>query len=479
MKPLEIALALLACSAANAANAANVSEPAPRWSAPITVQQGAAFVTLPLPASAYGRSLAPGLADLRVVDASGQRVPYAWLPQPAAELRRQEALRDSAAYPLPRRASPGAALASPLEVLVQGDRIQVRRLGTGKDTTPVTPEAQSPGWLFDMGERKPDQPLPQVLRLAWSGPAEFGATFDIDTSETLREWRGAGSGQVMALASPAGALVQRDVPLPPGVPRFVRLVWRDAATAPQLTGAQAVHAQQTAQAQEPPQTLPFKPSAEPAGKTPPPPSALHFDLGGSLPLSALDLQLPASTRVAPVRLQARQRSDEAWRELGAWVFYRLDRDGTTSLSPPMPQQATARFVRVLPDERSGMLDPADTQLIVHTHLAKLVFASQGQPPYRLLAGAAQAPSGALPIATLVPQLNEERPRLGRAQLGDWAEDLAAAQQTSATERQAAMRQWLLWAVLLAGVAVLGMMVWKLARGRPQGAATEPGSSPRP
>lgn len=464
MKHLEIALALLACSAAFA------GEPALRWNAPITVQQNAPFVTLPLPASAYGHSLAPGLADLRVVDAAGQRVPHAWLPQLEAELQRLEEPRETTAYALPRRAAPGAALGSPVEVLVQGDSIRVRRLGSDKAAESARADALSPGWLFDLGERKPGQPAPQMLRLAWSGPAEFGAAFDIDTSDALREWRGAGSGQVMALASPSGALVQREVPLPPGVPRFVRLVWREPATAPQLTGAQAISVQQAAAAQEPPQTLSIQPSAEPAGKTPNPANALHFDLGGSLPISAVDLQLPASTRVAPVRLQARQRSDEAWHELGSWVFYRLDRDGTTSRSPAFGLQTTARYLRVLPDERAGALDPAGTQLVVKTHLAKLVFASQGQAPYRLLAGAGDAANGALPIATLVPQLDEERPRMGQAQLGEWTEVAAVAQQAAAAERQAALRPWLLWAVLLAGVTGLGAMVWKLARSGPGGGA---------
>ena len=483
MKPLETAPALLALLVAGAAFAA---EPALRWNAPITVQQNAAFVTLPLPASAYGHSLAPGLADLRVVDAAGQRVPHAWLPQPAAELQRQEAPRETTAYPLPRRASPAAALGSPVEVLVQGDSIRVRRLGGDKAAGSAKADTQSPGWLFDLGERKPGQPAPQLLRLAWSGPAEFGAAFDIDTSDTLREWRSAGSGQVMALASPSGArvgpLVQRDVPLPAGVPRFVRLVWRDMATAPHLTGAQAISVQQAAKAQAPPETLSIKPSHEPAGKTSAPltpPNALHFDLGGSLPISAVDLQLPANTRVAPVRLQARQRSDEPWHDLGSWVFYRLDREGATSQSPPMALQTTARYLRVLPDERTGALDPAGTQIVVKAFLAKLVFASQGQPPYRLLAGATDASNGALPIVTLVPQLDEERPRLGRAQLGDWVEVAAVVQQAAAAERQATLRLGLLWAVLVAGVAGLGAMVWKLARGGKGTVAAKPGVGPTP
>ncbi len=474
MKPVDIALALALAAAAG--HAAGAAEPALRWSAPISVQHGAALVALPLPASAYRHSLAPGLADMRVVDAAGRRVPHAWLPPAEVLSQPKETPRDASAYPLPPRAAPDAALGLPVDVLVQGDRIRVRRLAgepagrTGR---------VSPGWLFDLGERAPDRPAPQRLRLAWSGPAEFSAAFDIDSSATLRDWHGAGSGQVMALASPSGALVQRDVPLPPEVPRFVRLVWRDPAAAPQLTGAQAIDVQRLAAAPPPAEPLVVPPSAEPPGRAPPAPNALHFDLGANLPLAAIDLQWAAGTHVAPLRVQARQRSDAVWHELGSWVFYRLERDGTPSRSPPLAVQTSARYLRLLPDERAGAPDPATTQLVVRAALAELVFASQGSPPYRLLAGAKDAADGALPITTLVPQLDQERPRMGRARLGDWTEDQGAAEQAAAAERLARLRPGLLWGVLLAGVAVLGTMVWRLARGRPGGGdRTGPGADGR-
>lgn len=464
-----------ACVALLFVAGAGAAEPALRWHAPIEVQQSAAFIVLPLPAAAYARSLAPNLADLRVVDAAGQRVPFAWLPQPAARTQRQEELRPTTAYPLPRRTSPNAALASPVEVLVRADHsIRVRQLAHTPAGAAADP--RSPGWLFDLGERKTDQPAPQSLRLAWTGPAEFGAGFDIDTSETLREWRSAGSGQVMALAAPVGGapLVQREVPLPANVSRFVRLVWRDAGSAPRLSGAEAVSVKQKDEAPDTPESLTLEPGSEPAGKAAPAPNALHFDLGGNLPVVGIDLQLPAATRVAPVRLQGRQRADENWRELGSWVYYRIERDGTPSRPPPLPLQATVRYLRVLPDERAGRLDPATTRLVAQVHLAKLVFTSQGQPPYRLLAGAADADPGALPIGSLMPQLDAERARLGRARLGPWDEVAAVAQQAVAAQRQAALRPWLLWGVLLLGVAGLGAMVWKLARTRPASAeATAP------
>jgi len=66
----------------------------------------------------------------------------------------------------------------------------------------------------------------------------------------------------------------------------------------------------------------------------------------------------------------------------------------------------------------------------------------------------------------VPQLESERPRFGHAELGAFVADEAVARAVAAESRQARFRPWLLWAVLLAGVAGLGTLVWRLARSGP-------------
>ena len=91
------------------------------------------------------------------------------------------------------------------------------------------------------------------------------------------------------------------------------------------------------------------------------------------------------------------------------------------------------------------------------------FASSGQPPLRLLAGSADAPAGALPLATLVPQLDQERKRFGQARLGSFAEAPEVARAAERAVTEARLRLGLLWAVLLVGVAGLGLLVWRLAK----------------
>ncbi len=437
------------------------------------MQQTAPFVRLPLPASAYGRTEQAELRDLRVVDAAGERVPFALLQPRADTNQTSEQPRETKLYPLPARPAAGQSWPAPVEVTVRGDRISVRQSGSGN----IKPVKNSPGWLFDQGdarERKANEPPAQLLRLRWSGPAEFSAGFDIETSDDLRRWRAAGAGQVLALASPNGPLTQANVPLPANAGRFVRLVWNEPGSAPLLTGAAGIAVQQRAVSLDAPTELSIAASTEPPFKGADEASlalakrALHFDLGGVLPLVQLDLQLGQAagggTRIAPVRLQARNRVDEPWRELAGHVFYRIERAGALSTSPPLALRSTLRYLRVIPDERAAPLDAAQTRLLVQAQLASVVFAAQGRAPYTLLAGAAKAPAGALPVGTLVPALDDERPRFGQATLGEWNESEAVVRQAESQRRVAAMRPWLLWAVLLLGVAGLGFMVWRLARG---------------
>jgi hypothetical protein len=433
-----------------------------RYRAPITVTTPAAFVQLPLPASAYGRSLQPGLQDLMVVDAKNERVPFAILPARAAELRSTEQQRDATLYPLPPKPAPGGTWASPIEITAQGDSISVKRLGP---TAAGSDNARSGGWLIDIGEKKRDEPAAQSLRMLWSGPSEFGATYRLETSEDLKQWRSGGAGQLLAFDAPGGALTQPNVTLPANAGRFVRLVWADAAAAPTISGAKVIAAMQSSVAIDPPTELVFASTPAPASKGADEAAlrALYFDLGGVLPLLQVDLRLPPGTRITPVRLQGRSRDGDAWRELGSTVFYRLERGGEVSRSPPLVMRTSVRHLRVLPDPRAAMLDPAQTQLVVQAPLASVVFASQGPAPYSLLAGAEKATPTALPVATLVPALDDERPRFGRAALGEWGEVAEVARAVDQRKQLAALRPWLLWAVLLAGVAGLAFMVWRLTR----------------
>src|SRR5512140_71036 len=433
-----------------------------RYRAPIAIQQPAAFVLVRLPAEAYARCRFDTLGDLRVIDARGESVPFALLYSRRSEVKTTDQVRDAVLYPLPPRPATDGSWTSPIELTVQGDRIDVkRRPGTHEERAG---SLRSGGWVVDLGERKTAEPPARLVRFEWSGPAEFTAAFEFDTSDDLRSWQPGGSGHLMALASPSGALTQRDLMLPAGSGRFVRLVWAAAETAPTITRAQGLFAEKKTVELDPPVELAFSPgvpaskdAAEGAGA-----GTLFFDLGASLPIESLNLRVGEGTRIVPIRVEGQDRPGKDWRPLASGVFYRIDRNGVVSSSALVRVGASARYVRVIPDPRGGALDKNGTQLVVEADLANLLFAAQGQAPYSLLAGSAAPSTGPLPPDKLVPSLADERPRFGRAWLGAWRAGAGAARQAEAARRGARLRLGLLWGVLVLGVAGLAYMVWRLA-----------------
>jgi hypothetical protein len=136
-----------------------------------------------------------------------------------------------------------------------------------------------------------------------------------------------------------------------------------------------------------------------------------------------------------VRLQGRLRAEDPWRELAGAVFYRIERDGHAVDAPALVLPGPGRFLRIVPDERAAGLDPVQSRLVVHVRLASLVFAASGQAPLRLLAGSADAPAGALPATTLVPQFEQERKRFGEARLGRSSKHPKASVRPSASSRR--------------------------------------------
>jgi len=145
---LPLPCAALLAALALVATAAH-AEPAPyRYQAPIAVEAPAPFVQMALPVAAYGHVEQDDLRDLRIVDAKGERVPFAFLP-PLATVQLSEQVREASLYPLPARPTADAVWPSPVEVVVEGDRIRVRRRG-GPDSTVSDFPAWSPiSWSPD------------------------------------------------------------------------------------------------------------------------------------------------------------------------------------------------------------------------------------------------------------------------------------------------------------------------------------------
>ena len=96
--------------------------------------------------------------------------------------------------------------------------------------------------------------------------------------------------------------------------------------------------------------------------------------------------------------------------------------------------------------------------------AQLVFVARGDAPFSLAFGKPEATSAALPVSTLIPRYERlAELRLPQATLGE----VASGPPPTRFDRlvgQINTRRVVLWAILLAGVAGLGYMAWRLSKG---------------
>lgn len=418
-----------------------------RHSAALQLAGEGPWYRLELPFAAHLAAGHGDLRDLRVFDSNGQMQAYALIPG-RSETVQQEQEHGVRWFPLRGRADAQDIPALRVERSTTGTLIELR------GDAPVESEQQLRGWLLDASTI--DAPLVR-MNLDWSGAEEGFQRFSIEASDDLQHWRSWGEGEVARLSFADERIDQRQVELPGQRARYLRLLWRNPAQAPQLQAVTLRSQRQAHQAaplvwSEP---MPAQTSAE---------GQYQWQLPLSLPLERLRIELQQSNTLAPLRFEARSSDQGAWRQLISGVLYRLPEAGREVVNDELNLPGwPVRQLRVQVDARGGSLGTDMPRMQVALRATQLVFLARGEPPYRLTLGHPNAQSAALPLHTLIPGYQAERlANLGRAEL---VEPLAASVESQAGAGQDWQR-WGLWAVLLVGVGLLAAMAASVLRRPP-------------
>ena len=392
------------------------------------------------------------LRDVRVFDAQGQVQAYA-LTREQAEPAVTQQESQARLFPLY-----GAADATP-----DLSSIRVQR-GTDGTLIQVLPEA-SPGakgqvlrgWLLDGGAL--DLPL-QRLILDWSAESEGFQRFSIEASDDLQQWQPWGEGQIARLTFAAERIEQPEVELPGQSARYLRLLWQAPTQAPQLQGARLVGASRGETAASLSWSEPLPGRRLESGE-------YQWELPLALPLQRLRLDLQHPNTLAPVIVSGRTPPASAWQPLARGLLYRLPEGGRQARQdelqlPGWPvQQLNLRV-----DARGGGLGSEVPQARVAVESAELVFLARGNGPYTLALGSASARASDLPVETLIPGFSAARlGGLGIANVVGLRQNAAPAVVTAPPGTD--WKRFGLWAVLLAGVALLAGMAYSLLRAQRQ------------
>ncbi|MCD9028857.1 DUF3999 domain-containing protein [Luteimonas sp. BDR2-5] len=412
---------------------------------PGTADAGAYRVTLD--EAVYRSVQRSDLGDLDVINADGASVPAALVASPtAAGAARTVELRW---FPLP--ASAGDAQDDLSVISTRSDDGRVLRVEARGTATP----ARGPAWLVDASQLR--EPV-EAVELHWDdGGVEAG--YRVEGSDDLRDWRLLhADAPMLDLQRDGQRLRQGRIPVG-GAHRYLRLTPVRGTMAPALTGVAAVLAPRSQPRAWSWIALEGRAVTE-QGRT-----VFDYVLPGRFPVASVDLQVVGNS-AARWTLRSRDGDDGTWQlRAGPWVAFNVRGDGREDRSPP---QALAGPVR---DRQwrlhsEGPAGEAAPVLRLGYQPETLVFLAQGPGPFALAAGSARATRADAPVSDLLGALRRQHGddwQPAPATLAATPTVLAgeAALQPPDTPRD--WTQWLLWAVLLAGVGLVVAFAMQLLR----------------
>lgn len=413
-----------------------------------------------LPAAVY-EGARRDLGDLRIFNAAGEPVPTAFVPREAQKAEpRVEAV---ALFPLYGDPAKGLETTTVrVERSAAGTIVNVRVQNGAPPRRPALI-----GYLLDASEIK--EPL-EALLLDWDSPEPFTGQARVEASDDLKRWTTLVAGSPVLFLEHRGArLERRRIDLYGGRGQYLRV---------SFTGVPSSFAlRRTRLELRPPQRDPGREWRWLDGAEGKSRGEWTYDSGGHFPADRVRLQLPQPNTVVQVQVLARERSDDSWRLAGAAVAYRLTRSGGEIVSPDIPVRTTSeRYWLVKVDQRGGGAGAGELRLQLGWVPHEVVFAARGEEPFVLAygnakAGGPDAKGGLLPLSAVLPRGADGRESAAaeRAVVGPVAANVPPppslfrepARFARVLFEERDVKKWVLWAILVAGVALLGWMAFRL------------------
>ncbi|HYM35529.1 MAG TPA: DUF3999 domain-containing protein [Steroidobacteraceae bacterium] len=414
------------------------------YSAPLKTEQSAAAYQTPLTADVYRRAVYADLRDLRVFNGGGEVVPYA-LRQPSASSAERHPLVSAPIFPL--HGDERKALEA-LRVMVTSD---------GKNVSVQTAAAQSQpaplsGYLVDLRGQK-DSIV--ALELVWREPApEFSNTVSIAASDDLAIWRTViSNASVVNLQFAGQQLQQHRIEFSATHVKFLRINWANAAVNLQSVNVEPVSTRVETQ------RLEVEGIGTQSGS-----DSYEFDIGVQAPIDRLSVRLPEINSLVQATFWSRPNEQAQWRRITQSTLYRLQRDDheidnvAIVIAPNLD-----RYWRMT-IERNGGIGSGVPRLRMAFVPARLTFVARGAPPFTLNVGNNLARDAESSLTNVLESSSENDPNRiapANANIGEFVEvggKLKLAQRPPTN-----WKNWVLWSVLIVGVALLGLMARRLLR----------------
>ncbi len=433
------AAALLCAAAAAAAADPGASAGDFAYRMEVSTQGEAAAYRVVLPLSVYQKIAHTDLSDLRVFNANGEQVPFA-IERPMAGTVSNAA----AALPLFPLKDDSSETFDAVRVTIESGRAAIN-LQSG-----VQPGRSGRINTYLVDGRSLDVSI-AALRLEWpEDAADFAGRLRVEAGDSLGEWRlVAPASPVANLHSASQRLIEQRVEFPPTRAKYWRVSWVGVPAPFVFTSVFGEPAKQSVNA--PHSSLAVTGVQNSPGE-------FEYDLGASLPVDRVNLELPDANSVVQVEVQSRADPANAWRPVRSSGFYRLKSDaGELRNGPVSVGLNTDRHWRLRTDPKSGGLGNGSPRLVVEWLPHEVVFVARGAGPFFVAYGSATAESAAVSLAMLPKDVSIMPATLSEPEPSGGEDRLRSPPSPYA------WKSMLLWAVLVLGALLLAWMAYRLAR----------------
>ncbi len=432
---------------------------------PLAIQGDAEFFAVDVPLDVYRSVTDPALRDAGVYNADRQPVPRL-LERPAAAAGGAEQEIALGLIPLyGEQAQQSEQLR--LLLLQEADRTRLEldtERSTGEDDEEEA-ERVLAGYLVDARELEHSL---QALELNWEPmPEGFIGAVRLDTSDDLQHWRHVGSAALADLQFEGTRIEQNRLKLARKIADYLRISWQDMPDAWRLSVVSGIYTGERPPAERAWLELELTPPAdtgpaETAGES-------LFDAGGYPPVDRVNLLLPEGNVVVRASIYHRQQEEDRWRLAHNGIFYNLSRQGSVVQSPAAAiGSGPSAFARA--GHWKVRIESGTTNGPVRLQLGwrpdRLVFLAQGTPPFELVSGRAQDALQRFPQESVLGdssifKMLRQTGEAGEATLG--ARTVIAGPAGLEISETLSWKVILVWAGLLAAIAVVGWLVYSLLR----------------
>jgi hypothetical protein len=201
--------------------------------------------------------------------------------------------------------------------------------------------------------------------------------------------------------------------------------------------------------------------AEPSAS--PKPGVFRFDLGGPVPVDRVEVELPEQNTIVNAELWSSDREEGPYERAARARLYRLQRKEAELKGPTLDlARRSDRFYELRVAATGGGVGNGKPVLATYHAPDQLLFLRRGEGPFTLAYGRYESPNTRFEADDILSLLPRDAAAVASATLGE-RKPLGGPERLTPPPPPPPYKTYAIWAVLILGVALLGVLAVHLAR----------------